>query len=362
MEIGSLALALVQLILPSLDSARPQVVQTVSFVDEGSVPHSSRLYSCARKLQGTAFDEANTKACLNELLASGFFEEAKFSIKNAEAGALELTLHFRSPRLTISSVRFNLPAEEGNDLETWLAADARNLKVGDTYNFEAEAVTFYGIQSFFRSRGQVALFNSIVNLDYQHGNAQISYNFVYGPKGPKESTLPPYERDCPHRIQNLDLTGLGDNVPFSLVDQMMQTRAFSCFDPALLRQDEKRMRESGVVEKPHLSASKTGKGWEVRLTALGRQLMVSSVDVVGFGKSVELSTTQIEQLPLRAGQPFKNSLANLTAETLEKMTRDPEHKIATSWRTSLVNGTSLQVEFDVIVAPQDQLFINGSPY
>jgi hypothetical protein len=360
MKIVLLMSVFFQFILVSPASAKEQLVQGLSFVDEGSVPHSSRLYSCVRSLQGQAFDDLKTKHCVNDLLASRFFEGATFSIKDWGTGGLELIFHLKSPSLTITALTFELPQQERSELESWLASDPRNLRVGSIYSSDAESVTFYGIQNFFRSRGRSVLFNSTVNLNYRSGNAQVAYHFVLGPKGPEETVL---AADCPHRIKYFDLTGIDDNVPFPLVDQMMLVRAFSCFDAELLKQDEKRLLASGIVEEAHLSSEKDGQDWEVRLTARrGDQLILHSMDVKGFGKTVNLSDAQMQTLPLQVRQPYKNSLANKTADSLEKMFSDSEHKISIIQRASLADKKNLHMEFDVLVVPQDELFIDGERY
>ncbi|HEV2101754.1 MAG TPA: hypothetical protein VGR58_03155, partial [Candidatus Acidoferrum sp.] len=158
-------------------------------------------------------------------------------------------------------------------------------------------------------------------------------------------------------------TGIDDNVPFPLVDQIMRVRAFSCFDPELLKQDEKHLLASGIVKEAHLSSGKDGQDWEVRLTARrGNQFILRSMDVKGFGKTVNLSDAQMQTLPLQVGQPYKNSLANKTADSLEKMFSDSEHKISIIQRASLVDKKNLHIEFDVLVVPQDELFIDGERY
>jgi hypothetical protein len=350
--------------IPSTSAlAEAQLVQRVSFVDEGSVPPASRLYSCVRSLQGQVFDELKTKQCLSDLLASRFFKGGDFSIKDWGTGGLELIFHLKSPSLAVTALNFELPQQERNELESWLAADTRNLRVGSNYNSDAEATTFYGIQAFFRSRGEAVLFHSTVSLNYTRGDAQVTYKFVTGPKGPEESILPPYVPACPHYIKLLDLTGVDDNIPFSLIDQIMRVRAFSCFDPELLKQDEKHLLASGIVKEAHLSSGKDGQDWEVRLTARrGNQFILRSMDVKGFGKAVNLSDAQMQTLPFQVGQPYKNSLANKTADSLEKMFSDSEHKISIIQRASLVDKKNLHIEFDVLVVPQDELFIDGERY
>jgi hypothetical protein len=355
--------ALFQFILATPTFSKAQLVGRVSFVDEGSVPPASRLYSCVRNLEGQIFDELKAKKCLTDLLASRFFEGGNFSTKDWGPGGLELIFHLKSPSLAITALNFELPQQERNELESWLAADTRNLHVGSIYSSDAEAITFYGIRAFFRSRGQASLFNSTVNLNYRSGNAQITYKFVHGPKGPEESALPAHVPDCAHYIKLLDLTGVDDNIPLSLIDQMMRVRASSCFDQALLRQDERRIIESDIAREAHLSATKEGTDWEVRLTARGGdQLTVHSVDVKGFGRTLNIPEAQMKTFPLQAGQTYKNSLANRTADVLEKMFADSDHKISATWQANLIDKKSVQVEFDVIIAPQDELFIDGERY
>lgn len=341
--------------------ARPQRVQEVSFVEEGSVPQSPRLYVCARGLKGQVFNEPRARACLGELLASKFFERGEFSVKDRGSEDVELIFHLKSPPLEIISLNFELPEQETTDLKSWLATDTGGLRVGDVYRSEAEVKTFYGIQNFFRSRGRSVLFNSTVNLNYRSGNAQIAYRFVLGPRGPEETVLAKVA-DCPHRIKYLDLTGIDDDVPFSLIDQMLRVRAFSCFDRNQLKQDEKRMLASGLVKAANFSFAEDGEDREVSLVARGdHPFLVRSIDVVGFGKTLNVPSSQIAALPLRVGQKYRNSLAEESAGALQKWLSDSGHKISVTPQASLVDK-ELHVEFDVIVSPEDELYIDGERF
>lgn len=341
--------------------AGPRRVRGVSFVEEGSAPQASLLYLCARNLKGQVFDESKARGCLNELLVSKFFEKGEFSVKDRGSEEVELIFHLKSPALVITSLKYELPQREMSDLEAWLGYNDGGLRAGDVYTSDAEAKTFYGIQNFFRSRGQAALFNSTVNLNYRSGNAEVSYHFVLGPIAREETTLA-LLADCRHRIRYLDLTGIDDTVPFPLVDQILRVRAFSCFDENLLEQDEKRMLASGFITEANFSVVKDGEDRDVTLVARGDQLTVHSIDVVGFGRKLNLLSSQIAALPLQAGQKYRNSLAEESAESLQKSLSDSGHKISVTPRATLVDRRQLHVEFDVIVSPEDELFIDGERY
>ena len=344
-------------ILGASTSREGQVVRVISFLNEGSVPPAPALYGCTRALQDRIFDKAETKKCVEHLLASKLFEEATFSVKDFGSSGVELVFHLKSRPLFVRSIRFELPESERSDLETWLTNVSGGLRVGAIYESNAQARTFYGIQNFFRARGQSALFSSTLKLDYRAGDAQIVYQFVLGPKGPEEVVLTSLA-SCAHPIKYLDLTGIEDTVPFPLVDQVLRVRAFSCFDKSLLERDEKRLLASGFVKAAHFSMKQDGEGWEVSLAAGGDQLVVQSVYVVCIGEDLNVPNSQVAALPLQMGREYRNSLAEKSVDMLEKALSGSGRKLSVIPRANLVGKGLLHVEFDVLVAPDDQLFIN----
>jgi hypothetical protein len=336
-------------------------VQTVSYAEVGSVPHAYGMYACARALQGQPFDEHKTNACVDELLATNAFEQVSFSLHDAGAGTVNLTFNLKSRELVLTLLQFELPEQQKNDLGSWLSKDPDSFALGKAYTERAKVATFDGIQNFFRLHGQAILVSTSTALDYAQGTAQVAYRFVLGPKTPREAIVAGLE-NCPHPITDLDLTGIDEDAPFPLVSEIMNVRAFSCFDKDLLAKDEKRLMDSGFIKAAHFSTEADGQGWIVRLSVHGEPLTVSGVDVVGFGANLSLSPSELATLPLRTGQRYRNSLAGASSRRLEEMFADAHQIAQVVSRGRLLEGRRVQVEFDVLVSPKDEVLINGKRY
>jgi hypothetical protein len=221
------------------------------------------------------------------------------------------------------------------------------VHVGDIYDSGRQGLVLQNIQQFFASRGIHEGIVSKIMLDYRILTARIHYRFFDGPAGPKESMNWVDNSLCGDRIQELNLTAID------------QTRAFTCFDESLAREDALRLRESGLFQSVDFHVGGEEGARRVMVEIRGKPIVVNDVSVIGYGSLPHGTLSDFGELPLQAGSIYRNSSARETARYLARTyhTTDKEVEVVPSMKR--VAHDRVSVIFSILVYDLNELYIDG---
>ncbi|HUL32825.1 MAG TPA: hypothetical protein VL128_02995 [Candidatus Eisenbacteria bacterium] len=353
-------IAITSLALVSSTTQSEQMVRNVILDERGSTPPLSQLYACAHELEGQEVDKTKYDECLGRILSYKYFEKGSVEVKLVSANTVDLRFVLESRELILDKLEFKLSELDQASITKWLRQDSRNLEVGVPYTFKRETATFYNLQQFFLSNGRNAVWSSKLNLDYSSGRASMIYDFVEGPPGPKFDSLPPNSPDCAYRIAILDYTGIDDLVPIPLLDAATKVKAFSCYDPQLIKADESRLHSSGIFQNVHYITKRERKDWKLKIEGTGNPFVVRSLNVKNYGQATPLSHELLSQLPLQPGQTYKSSIANESLALLRHLVESKDSRTAVVEKVVVSQPRTLDIEFAVLKIGENEVFINGS--
>src|SRR5437762_2018352 len=106
----------------------------------GSTPPIVSLFNCPLSLRGKPYSATAAQDCLNELLATGYFEMGHFRTEK-NLNSVTLIFELKSPLLTVSHLNLELGARDKSNLEVTLDNTPGALREGAAYTQEAELET-----------------------------------------------------------------------------------------------------------------------------------------------------------------------------------------------------------------------------
>lgn len=355
--------ALVVLIayLMALTSVRPasseeEILSGVEFT--GSVPGVPHLYDCIRNLKNSPQAEAEAQECLQSILSTGYFDAGSVEKKRSGAGKLVLLFHLSAPSATLRSMKIQVAEMDREPLERWLKKNPRNLQVGDIYEPGRDFATRDGIERFYLGRGRAVGISSTVRLDYAARTAELAYVVSEGPRTPPQPELPPYEDTCQDSVGALDWSDLDQYVPIPLVRDMVSLRDLgACFSKNALDADRKALENSQLFDTVKLTFSGPPADRQISLSLRGKRLVVSRVEVRFFGMD-EMKKFSAE-LPLKARQIYVRKQALESVQKLKMLYSTHDLQSEVFEHVDVSSDRSLNVTFEVLVYPRDQIWING---
>jgi len=84
-------------------------------------------------MEGKPYSDQASKACLNEVLSSGYFLAGDLKLRHPFGGCL-LEFRLKAPTVLITEMNIDVPKEELAALEVWIHKDQDALKVGTKYD------------------------------------------------------------------------------------------------------------------------------------------------------------------------------------------------------------------------------------
>jgi outer membrane protein assembly factor BamA len=327
---------------------------------EGSEPPDFSGWSnCVRNLGGEAYDEPMAKACLHSILATNYFTGGQIETDPYSEGEIRVVFHLDAPSLVLSQLKIGVPEDEKARLIKWLARDRRTLRPGDVYQREREFATWYGIDKFYRAEGKHVGISETLRLNYQDKTAGLSYKIFEGPFMSPERMLPPYGPPCKEIVGILNLTGLDDYVPTSLVEDLTRTQAFSCFSRKTLSHDESVLENSGLFRKVQYRMTGPPNYREVYLTIAGRPLKVKEVSIYRYGEAISTAPPGLNKLKAKVGSVYSRANAAADKSYLKRIYSKPGETVQVFENEEPLPGNLLRVKYSVLAYDATQFFVDG---
>lgn len=327
-------------------------------VDGSEPPNISNWNGCVRDLGGKAYDESASKACLNSIVATGYFTGGKVETEPYEEGEIRVEFHLAAPSLRLSRLDIDVPDSERESLAKWLSEDSATLRPGDTYQRDGESATWFGIDNFYRSEGKHVGISETLRLNYQDRTAELLYDILEGPSMAKQGMVPPYGAPCKEYV-TVNLTGVDDYIPIALIDNMTETRAFSCFNPKSIQHDHSALASSGMFKKVQYSIMAPAFDREVQLVAVGKPLTVKEVSIQRYGEATRTPLPSLDKLRVQAGSVYSRSDAWADKNYLKQIYTRPGETTDVFEDEELLPGNLLRVEYSVLVYDAAQFFVDG---
>lgn len=330
-------------------------------VPHGSLPPLPQIYSCIRSLNGKPYEEGSAKACLNSILASGFFENGQIVLTPKEA-SLFVEFRLSAPKLEVTTVEFDADTSVKEQMLEWIRNTGQIIKVGDTYVDNRDERTAEVAEMFFRDLGKRAAVVRIVDLNYRNRTADLKYRIVLGPDIVRMRALPPFNPECNVPIHLFALTDVDDVVPLNLVEKLTKTHAFGCFDPKTLSEDENTLKKSNLFEEVRYNVERGSAGVDLSVHARGKPLHVSEVKTVGYGSLSGRSFPAEPALKLQPGGIYTRSTVRASLEFLMNKYHRSDQILELSEDDQLMSDNRLLVTLQLLGFPEDKVVVNGQEF
>lgn len=324
----------------------------------GSLPPLPELYTCIHRLNGDPYDATTVNSCLTSLMASGYFEDGRIRV-SPQKSSLVVTFILKSRSLTITGVDFEVESPRKEELLDWIERGKDCVKEGEVYETKRDDRTTEVIEMFFWSIGKQVGVTRQVDLDYHRGTAHLSYHVSVGPNMIPVRGLPPYEPACQHSISSYNLTDLDDYVPINLVEEMTRTHAFGCFDPEVVRDDEKALQDSSLFAECRYDLEGSEGARQISLHLRGKPLVVKDVRMSGYGSFSDQFLGATTGLKLVPGDVYRRSIAYETLAYLQEKYAQSNEVVKVFEHDQMARDGKLEVVFEIFGYKNDTVVVNG---
>jgi hypothetical protein len=346
------------LAIPSVVHAGQKMVPSVDPDGNSSLPPIPGLYDCVRSLRGQPYAERKTQDCLHSIVGHGHIEAGRIETSRDEYG-VEVHFVLRAPALRLAEVDLGIPPEWQKQFDVATQANAAILHVGDYYDTNREVLTAIALEQLLSANGVEGYVSRRLYLDYSTQIAKVVYRIWKGPMGSAQQLPPPFGEDCHIYRKTFLLTDIDDRTPLPLIKRLSETSSSFCFSDSLVRNDERRLSESGLFTTAEFSVTGTGDSRDVSLKIRAKVLTVEKVDVDGYGLITTSDLANPPLLPLRAGQKYSRSAALGSQVALEQVYARLGRRVKVSEEDAVLPNGKLKVTLHVVSAPDDELFIDG---
>jgi hypothetical protein len=328
----------------------------------GSAPPVPEIYSCLKEIEDSPYNEVSAHKCLQDILASGYFNEGRIEVDSMEGRKL-VRFILEAPELRIESLDIKTGIQRADTLRAWLQKDRRTLNEDDTYELYRDTSTRLGIRAYFSSRGQWVGISRTVELNYKTRSASLLYHIVEGPPIPAETPDPPYGPVCHEYVGTVVWNYLNDHVPVALVKRLgLIHSGFECFSSELVTRANETLQHSQLFQHAEVIVEGSSEERQVSFAVEGRELTVSEVSVVRFGLAALQQPADPQNLPLRSGDIYTRSKANDTKEVLERLHANPRWCIDIYEDAEIDDGGRVRITYYILANPKDEVILNGRSF
>jgi len=359
-------MSIVQFLLAILMLAAPAQVQdlggpkaSVYPVVSGSAPPVPGLFVCAEELKKKPYREELGQACLREILSSGYFESGSLQTQRSYDGSLVVSLLLKAPQLKVDQLDFGLDPQTDRQVREYLGQSVDTLQLGRAFLLEDEAMTSSGLQYFFLQRGHAVGISASYVFDYDRQIVQVHYHITQGPAVPSLSPPPPWGRECPRWIGIQNWLDVDDSVPLVALQRLTTLRGeYSCFSEHQIREDEEKIRSSGLVSGARIDVSGPIDHPDVSLHLIGKPLVIENVITEGFGliyKDVSNATFP----GLAPGSVYSRARVAEALRQLKAKYSQPGRRVEVFEDVELSIGSRLRLKLQILTFPGDQVVVLG---
>jgi hypothetical protein len=271
--------------------------------------------------------------------------------------SITVRLELIAPDLKLVSIEYSLPEPEKSQLLTWLSRRPHHLSVGDVYDHSKEQLLLQDMGGFFESHKRRVEISTKIALDYPSSSAQLRFSFYdAGAKVQAEGAVG--NKGCSDEIEELNLTDIDDSVPLPLVESLIETRAFSCFQEKLEQKDKAALLQTNLFTdvKFHITGSPGSR--RISLEIRGKPLTVNDLTVRNVGAETN-QVAALPEIPLRRGSTYSRSAARRSADILAAYFSQSNEIVHVFQEVKQSGKDSLSVEFLILRSERDSLFVNG---
>lgn len=350
-------LLLVLLGLSSHFVARGSDEVAVEIRSVGSVPPITRWYACSAALEGKPFDEIAADKCMSSIVAMAPFLTGKIEREDAATIVFDL----KAPAAILDKVEFEISGEPRKALADFIKKDPRALKTDEAYDYDKDSHTLMLFNLFLRSKGIRGIVSRDLDLNYDHGMAELRYRLLQGPPTFPQEPLAPYGKTCDVMVRNFSEINIDGGTPLPLVEEYLRIGEKVCFSSDDLNRAEQALRSTGLFKSLSVSVTEDG-GWrDLALTSRANKLIVKQIHYKFYGLLPQSSAEHLPALPLFRSKPYTRSDALVTRDVLLKAFASERMLVRVYEEDELIDDMGLSVTFHVLGAAKDKITINGRP-
>lgn len=328
---------------------------TVDIRPVGSVPPVARWYACATALRGKPFDQVMAENCLSSIVAN-----APFLTGNIEReGPTSIVFNLMAPALVLDKVEFEIPTELRKPLTDFVGNDSGAVRTDEAYDYDKDSHTLMLFDLFLRSKGIRGIVSRDLDLNYDHGKAELRYRLLQGPPTFPQEPLAPYGKTCNVMVRNFSEINIDDWTPLPLVEKYLRVGEKACFSINDLNRAEQALRSTGLFKSLVVSVTEDG-GWrDLALTARTNGTMVKQIHYKFYGLLPQSSAEHLPALPFWRSKPYSRSDALVTRDVLFKAFANEKMQVRVYEEDVKSDDGGLSVTFHVLGAANDRITING---
>ena len=358
---GLIALGFCFIVETQVPAGQGQTLVKTDVEVDGSYPPLPGLYSCVRELDGKQFDIGTSNKCLQSILASKYFLEGHIETMHQGSGVV-IRFELKAPSLRITDINYGAPSDWQAELSALAAKDPEFLHQADIYDPGSAGSTRSILEMLLESKGKRGVVSQSVHLNYKEKTAQLIYRIYEVADGPRRQLPPPYGEPCSPHIRNFSEQDLNDYVPLSLFRKLSKTRSSFCFSDVSLHDDQIQLVRSGLFENLKMVSSGTGEFRDVSVSAQGKPLVISEILVRAHGLLSPKDLDHAIDLPLQANSSYRRSDALLARTQLTNLYSGRGRHVITFEDDEAVDSNRLRVVLNVLVVPEDELFVDGQQF
>jgi hypothetical protein len=331
---------------------------------EGSVPPSQTLLQCIRELDNKPFSDPRIKECVAKLTANYFIRDVKVHTKEMEGGWTLVEFVLSGEPLVLNELTVHTFDKQESEILRLLSLNQAALRVGGTYNWEAESSTYDGIKQFYRAKGILIGVVPKVALDYKQGKARVSLTVVPGPPIPSDPLVPPYGKPCNDRITFVNWLQTDDGVPMELIDSGLALHSgFSCFSEELARKDKAYLSNMEILSSSFVDYSGTLGNRHIEYKLKAKPMKVTQINVLGYGdvpsNLADSDPSVLNNLSPKPGEYFSHSAVSKSLDYLKKKFSRDGNWAEVTVQEELSGKDALRITFSVLVFPLQTITVDG---
>jgi hypothetical protein len=233
------------------------------------------------------------------------------------------------------------------------------LKIGDAYDYDKDSHTLMLYKLFLRSKGIRGIVSRDLDLDYNHGKAELRYRLLQGPPTFPQELLAPYGKSCSVMVRNFSEIDIDDSTPLPLIEKNLRVGEKACFSIDDLTRREQALRSTGLFTSLSLSVTEDG-GWrDLALAARSKVIIVKQIHYKFYGLLPQSLTEHLPAVPFWTSKPYSRSDALTTRDTLLKTFSNESTRVQVYEEDEINDHVELTVTFNILGALSDKVTING---